>query len=116
MSICKFIARISWKINGVYIHSYSLLCIASKGKAVPVLNNYATKTYGGVDVATFQTSALVGSEWSSSHPCCFIPGERSSGGWVGPRAGLDVEKRKFFTLPGLELRPLGDPAHGQSLY
>jgi hypothetical protein len=26
---------------------------------------------------------------------------------VGPRAGLDdVEKRKFFTLPGLELRPL----------
>jgi hypothetical protein len=30
---------------------------------------------------------------------------------VGPRAGLDdVEKRKFFTLPGLELRPLGRPA------
>jgi hypothetical protein len=27
---------------------------------------------------------------------------------VGPRAGLDdVEKRKFFTLPELELRPLG---------
>jgi hypothetical protein len=29
---------------------------------------------------------------------------------VGPRAGLDdVEKRKFLTLPGLELRPLGRP-------
>jgi hypothetical protein len=28
------------------------------------------------------------------------------GGWVGPRAGLDdVEKRKFLTLPGLELDP-----------
>jgi hypothetical protein len=27
------------------------------------------------------------------------------GGWVDPRAGLDdVEKRKFLTLPGLELR------------
>jgi hypothetical protein len=30
---------------------------------------------------------------------------------VDPRAGLDeVEKRKFLTLPGLELRPLGCPA------
>jgi hypothetical protein len=36
---------------------------------------------------------------------------------VGPRAGLDdMEKRKFSTLPGLELRPLGSPASSQSLY
>jgi hypothetical protein len=36
---------------------------------------------------------------------------------VGPRAGLDdVEKRKFLTLPGLELRPLRRPARSQSLY
>jgi hypothetical protein len=36
---------------------------------------------------------------------------------VGPRAGLDdVEKKKFLTLPGLELRLLGRPAHSQSLY
>jgi hypothetical protein len=36
---------------------------------------------------------------------------------VDPRAGLDdVEKRKFLTLPGLELRPLCRPAHCQSLY
>jgi hypothetical protein len=36
---------------------------------------------------------------------------------VDPRAGLDdVEKRKFLTLPGLELRPLGRPARSQSLY
>jgi hypothetical protein len=29
---------------------------------------------------------------------------------VDPRAVLDdVEKRKFFTLPGLKLRPLGRP-------
>jgi hypothetical protein len=35
---------------------------------------------------------------------------------VDLRAGLDdVEKRKFFTLPGLELRPLGRPASSQSL-
>jgi hypothetical protein len=36
---------------------------------------------------------------------------------VGPRAGPDdVEKRKFLTMPGLELRPLGRPARSQSLY
>jgi hypothetical protein len=36
---------------------------------------------------------------------------------VDPRAGLDdVEKRKFLTLPGLELRPLRRPARSQSLY
>jgi hypothetical protein len=33
---------------------------------------------------------------------------------VGPRTGLDdVEKRKFLILPGVELRPLGLPAHSQ---
>jgi hypothetical protein len=36
---------------------------------------------------------------------------------MDPRAGPDdVEKRKFLTLPGLELRPLGRPARSQSLY
>jgi hypothetical protein len=36
---------------------------------------------------------------------------------VVPRAGLgDVEKRKFLTLPGLELQTLCRPAHSQSLY
>jgi hypothetical protein len=37
------------------------------------------------------------------------------GGWVDPRAD-DVEKRKFLTLPGLELRPLRRPGRSQSLY
>jgi hypothetical protein len=35
---------------------------------------------------------------------------------VGPVAGLDdVKERKFWNLPGLELRPFGRPAHSQSL-
>jgi hypothetical protein len=39
------------------------------------------------------------------------------GDWVGPRTGMDnVEMRKFSTLPGHELRPLGLPARSQSLY
>jgi hypothetical protein len=47
------------------------------------------------------------------------PGERAPGtpwigGWVGLRPGLnDVEKRKFLTLSGLELRPLCRPARSQ---
>jgi hypothetical protein len=33
------------------------------------------------------------------------------------RTGMDdVEKRKFLTLPGLEVQPLGCPALSQSLY
>jgi hypothetical protein len=58
------------------------------------------KAYGGVDVwiHVFLTSALVGGVWQTSRPCRFTPG------WVGPRAGLEnMEKRKFLTLPGLEL-------------
>jgi hypothetical protein len=57
----------------------------------------------------------------SSRPGRFTPWERDSathwiGGWVDPRADLDdVEKRKFLTLLGLEPRPLGRPARGQSL-
>jgi hypothetical protein len=36
---------------------------------------------------------------------------------VDPRDGLDDrEKRKFLTLPGLELWPLRRPVHSQSLY
>jgi hypothetical protein len=43
-------------------------------------------------------------------PAGLPPGKKAHstywiGGWVGTRAGLDdVEKRKFLTLPGLELQ------------
>jgi hypothetical protein len=83
------------------------------------------KAYGGVEVNIhnfFLTSALAGGEWSASRPGRFTPEETAPGthwigGWVDPRAGLDdVEKRKFLTLPGLDLRPLGRPARSQSLY
>jgi hypothetical protein len=44
------------------------------------------------------------------------PGTHWIGGRVDPRAGLDdVEKRKFLTLPGLELRLLVRPARSQFL-
>jgi hypothetical protein len=70
----------------------------------------------------FFTLALAGGEWSASRPCPFTPGDRAPvtywiRGWVGPGGGLDdVEKRKFLTLSGLELWPLGRPSRSQSLY
>jgi hypothetical protein len=76
---------------------------------------------GGV-APPFLTSALVGDEWSDLRPSHFTPGERAHGthwigGWEDPSTGLDdVQKRKFLTLTGLELRPLGCPDCSQSLY
>jgi hypothetical protein len=36
---------------------------------------------------------------------------------MGSRAGLnDLEKRKFMSLPGLELQRIGPPARSHSLY
>jgi hypothetical protein len=75
--------------------------------------------YGGVDtqIHIFLTLAQVAGEWSASRTCRFTPGTHCIGGWVDPRAGLDdVDKRKFLTIPGLELRPLARPARSQSLY
>jgi hypothetical protein len=53
------------------------------------------KAYGGVDIEIHVslTSALVGSEWSASHPGRFNPVERAVlihfiGGWLGPRTDL----------------------------
>jgi hypothetical protein len=69
----------------------------------------------------FLTSALVGGEWSASRPGQFTPGHKARGthlirSVVGPRTDLDdVEKRKFLTLPGLELWHLSHPARKQSL-
>jgi hypothetical protein len=82
------------------------------------------KAYMGVDVwiYTFLISTLGGGEWSVLRSCRFTAGERAPsthwiGGSVGPRADQDdVEKRKFFTLPGLKLRPVGRLALRQSLY
>jgi hypothetical protein len=77
------------------------------------------KAYGGLDVQilVLLTSALVGGEGSASRPWPFILGERAPGthyigGWVEPGAHLyDMERWKFLTLWGLELRPLCGPAY-----
>jgi hypothetical protein len=81
------------------------------------------KAYGEMNVYIhiFLTSVLVEGEWSASRPGVVSPPPRKIshwvGGWVSPNACLDdVEKRKFFSLSGLELRTLGRVARSQSLY
>jgi hypothetical protein len=74
------------------------------------------KAYGGRDLGTSWRRVV-----SFTPLPLYLHGKKAVthwiGGWVDPRAGLDdVEKRKFLTLPGLELRPLGRPARSQSLY
>jgi hypothetical protein len=69
-------------------------------------------------------SALDGGEWSASRPGrAFTPGERTAGthctgGWVGPRAGLDTEARGKIPSPlsGIEPRSPGRPVCGKTLY
>jgi hypothetical protein len=53
--------------------------------------------------------ALAGGECSASRSARFTP--------PPPSVSLDdVEKRKFYTLPGLEFQPLGRTAGSHSLY
>jgi hypothetical protein len=49
---------------------------------------------GCIDPHFYLTSALVGGEWSASHPYRLTPGEggpdtHQTGNWVGSKAGLD---------------------------
>jgi hypothetical protein len=73
------------------------------------------KTYGGRGCIDPRILDL-GNSWR--RVISFTPGERAPGthwigDWVGSRAFLDdVVKRKFLTLPGLELRPHRLPTPG----
>jgi hypothetical protein len=77
-----------------------------------LIKHYAMKANGGMYIEThvFLTSALVGGEWSASHPGRFTseerdPGTHWTGGWVGPGTCLDyVKKGKVFTLQAVASR------------
>jgi len=56
------------------------------------------------------TSALDGGEWSASCPGCFThskraPGTHCIGGWVGPRASLDMVVKRKIPSPQWEMNP-----------
>jgi hypothetical protein len=70
------------------------------------------KPYCGVDVEThfFLPQHYLEVSGQLHAPAALLPGTAPGthwiGGWMGPRTGQDdVEKTKFMTLPGLELRP-----------
>jgi hypothetical protein len=73
---------------------------------------------------SFSTSALEGELVVSVTPRPrYTPGEGTpdthcTGGWIGPRAGLDTEAtgQILSPLPGIEPRSPGRPARSQTLY
>jgi hypothetical protein len=78
---------------------FTFICPKGKGKAISL---HAMEALGGerrYSSYSFSTSVLDRGEWSASRPGrAFTPGERTpgthcTGGWVGPRAGLDTEVR-----------------------
>jgi hypothetical protein len=84
---------------------------SGKGKAVPLHAMDALWGERSYNSYSFSTSALDGDEWSASrHGRAFTPGERTpgthcTGGWVGPRAGLDTEVRGKILCPRRESNP-----------
>jgi hypothetical protein len=102
-------------------HNVSVLGTKTKAKAVPL---HATKAHGGEEV---QLLLILETRWGwvvsvKSRPR-FSPGERTpgtqcTGGWVGPRAGLDKEATGKILSPllGIELRSPGHPARSQTLH
>jgi hypothetical protein len=72
---------------------------------------------------SFTTSALDGVSGQLHAPTALFPGERTpgthcTGGWVGPRPGLDtgVRGKNPLPLPGIEPRSPGRPVRSQTLY
>jgi hypothetical protein len=70
----------------------------------------------------FLTSSQDGGEWSASRPGRFTPRGKSARYQFNRRLGGTQSQsgrrgeEKLLTLPGLELRTLGRPARGESLY
>jgi hypothetical protein len=97
----------------------------SPSKKLTLSHYTPRRRLGGEEINSylFLTSALDGGEWSAWRPAAIYPRDRTpgthcTGGWVGPRAGLDTEARwKILSpLPGIEPRSPGCPACSQTLY
>jgi hypothetical protein len=86
------------------------------------LHHEGVRGSGRIDPYLFYLCASLEVSGQFHAPAALPPGKEPPstywvGGWVDPTASMDnVENRKFLTLPGFELRPLGRPAGSQSLY
>jgi len=67
-----------------------------KGKVIPLEARCGPKCGYSYSSTLSRTSVLEGGEWSASRPGRLYPRERPgthfTGGWMGPRAGLDGRK------------------------
>jgi hypothetical protein len=111
--------RIPYVYTYIYIYIYMVklsLCLTNE-----VLRHQGV--WGSVRIDPYFLD--LGTSWRwvvsftfrSFYPGETAPGTHWLGGWMDPRKGLDdMEKRKFLTLTGLELRLLGRPTCSQSLY
>jgi hypothetical protein len=86
-----------------------------KGKVLVLYFNLSPRREGVLRVWRHSlthslTSELDGGEWSGSRPGLFTPRERTPGihwigGWVGPRAGLDVIVKRKICSPCRDSNP-----------
>jgi hypothetical protein len=96
-------------------------CVYSKVKqSCPATYHEGTWGERRYSSYSFLTSVQDGGEWSASCPSYALPGERTpgthwTGGWVGPRAGLDAEARRKILCLCWGSNP-GCPVHSQTLY
>jgi hypothetical protein len=104
--------------------SVKYIILYSKSKSSPSTRHGGAWGERRYSSYSFTTSALDGGEWSASRlgralpPGKGPPGTHCTGGWVGPRAGLDTEVRGKILCPppGIEPRSPGRPARSQTLY
>jgi hypothetical protein len=112
-------------VRGVNHHTHTtpLLSFIVKAKALPLHSTEALVRERRYSSYSFSISAL---DWVSGQRHAwphFSPGERTlgthcTGGWMGPRAGLETECRGKILLPvpGIEPRSPGSPVRSQTLY
>jgi hypothetical protein len=104
-------------------HAY----IQEENKTKLKLSHYTSRKRLGWRGVIAPTDSLprhkMGGSGQRHAPASLYPGERApsthcTGGWVGPRAGLDTEDRgKILSpLPGIEPRSTGHPASSQTLF
>jgi hypothetical protein len=123
--------RAAYPANLLLLYYHYIILQNTKCEKIITLLNLKLSHYtprgclgGRYSSYSFSTSALDGGGRSASRPGPhFSPGEKTpgthcTGGWVGPRAGLDTEARgKILSpLPGIDPRSPGRPARSQTLY
>jgi hypothetical protein len=122
------IRRRKTAVNTNYVCTYSVGCFATvstkTAKDIPLHSMKALGGRGGI--APTHSHLGIRWDWSASRPGRTLALGKGphgthctrTGGWVGPRAGLDTEDRgKILSpLPVIEPRSPGRPARSQTLY